>query len=313
MTYRKPTQQELRRRLTVEQYQCTQEGATERPFSNAYWNHEEAGLYLDVVSGEPLFSSLDKYDSGSGWPSFTKPLEPQALTQHKDLTLAMPRTEIRSRFADSHLGHVFDDGPQPTGQRYCTNSAALRFVPLHQLQREGLGRYLFLFQKSRNWELATLAGGCFWGLEELMRVLPGVQETQVGYTGGEGDFPVYEQVKTGKTGHAEALQILFDPKILSFEELLLQFFKMHDPTTLNRQGNDLGSQYRSVIFYEDEAQKEAGLRIKERVQKSGQWARPVVTEIVPAKKFWRAEESHQKYLEKNPGGYTCHWIRPLEF
>ena len=147
--YRKPSESELRQRLTPTQYQVTQHEGTERPFQNEYWDNHEAGIYVDVVSGEPLFSSLDKYDSGTGWPSFTKPLVAENITTKTDQSLFMTRSEARSKHADSHLGHVFDDGPQPTGQRYCMNSASLRFIPVSKLAEEGYGEFLPLFEQAK--------------------------------------------------------------------------------------------------------------------------------------------------------------------
>ena len=157
-------------------------------------------------------------------------------------------------------------------------------------------------------EKATLAGGCFWGVEELIRKLPGVINTEVGYTGGTTDKPVYEDVKTGRTGHAESLEIEFDPAKISYDEILDYFFRLHDPTTMNQQGNDRGTQYRSAIFYHDEKQREAAEQAKVRAQ--AKWPRPIVTEIVPASRFWLAEDYHQDYLQRKPWGYNCHWVRP---
>ncbi len=147
-TFHKPTEAELRQRLTPQQYTVTQEDGTERPFQNAYWDNHEAGIYVDVISGEPLFSSLDKYESGTGWPSFTKPLEAGNIRTKVDRSFFGERTEVRSAHADSHLGHVFDDGPPPTGLRYCMNSAALRFIPVSRLEAEGYGQYLVLFARA---------------------------------------------------------------------------------------------------------------------------------------------------------------------
>jgi peptide methionine sulfoxide reductase msrA/msrB len=159
-------------------------------------------------------------------------------------------------------------------------------------------------------ETAILAGGCFWGMEELLRGIPGVLETEAGYTGGSTASPKYDDVHTGATGHAEAVRVVFDPAKLGYADLLEKwFFKMHDPTTLNRQGNDVGTQYRSAIFVTSPEQRRIAEEVKARVDRSGTWKRPVVTEIVTAGPFTPAEEHHQDYLQKHPDGYTCHWMR----
>ncbi len=310
MTGKTYSDEELKKRLTPLQYRVTRESGTEPPFDNQYWNEHREGLYVDIVSGEPLFSSRDKFDSGTGWPSFTRPVSASSVTEKKDIGFGMVRTEVRSRKADSHLGHVFDDGPRDKGGlRYCINSAALRFIPVDELEKAGYGEYLPLFGRKASAaaakQVATLAGGCFWGMQDLLRKQPGVIATEVGYTGGKVPNATYQNHE----GHAEAVRIEFDPTKTCFEALLRFFFRMHDPTTLNRQGNDIGSSYRSAIFYHDEEQRRIAEEVRAEVDASGTWQRPVVTEIVPAGPWWRAEEYHQDYLVKNPGGYTCHWVR----
>ncbi len=316
--YLKPSKDELKQKLTAEQFKVTCEAATEPPFRNAYWDNHEAGIYVDVTTGEPLFSSTDKFDSGSGWPSFTKPIQKQVVTEHKDIAFGMVRVEVRSKSGDAHLGHVFDDGPSDKGGlRYCINSASLRFIPVSKLEAEGYGEYAKLFQSigskektNVKTETAYLAGGCFWGMEELLRKIPGVVETEVGYTGGHLDNPKYDDTHDSKSGHAESVKVVFDPSVITYSELLEKwFFRMHDPTTPNRQGNDVGTQYRSALFPVDDAQKKAADEVIARVNKSGKWKKPIATTIEPFKKWWKGEDYHQDYLEKNPGGYTCHFLR----
>jgi methionine-S-sulfoxide reductase len=162
-------------------------------------------------------------------------------------------------------------------------------------------------------ETALLAGGCFWGMEELLRAQPGVVDTEVGYAGGTTALPSYADVHAGRGGHAETVRVVFDPEKTSYEAILLFFFRMHDPTTPNRQGNDVGVSYRSAIFYASEAQRKTAEAVKARVEASGAWKKPVVTEIAAAGPFWPAEAEHQDYLQKHPGGYTCHYVRELDF
>ena len=313
---------EAKNRLNAMQFHVTQQCGTEPPFHNEFWNNKKPGIYVDVVSGEPLFSSLDKFDSGTGWPSFTKPLKETGVVNVADDSHGMSRVEVRSKKANSHLGHVFADGPKPTGQRYCINSASLRFIPAEDLEKEGYGEYKMLFDQSKtakelsegsekansDYELATFAAGCFWGVESLFKQVKGVLETTVGYTGGTASNPTYRQVCTGITGHAEAVQMKYDPRKVSYEELLSLFWRMHDPTTPNRQGPDVGTQYRSAIFYHDEAQRKAAERSKEEFDRSGVYLKKATTQIVPSSTFYEAEDYHQDYFEKQGGG-ACHTLR----
>jgi peptide methionine sulfoxide reductase msrA/msrB len=337
--YKKPPSDELRQRLTPLQYAVTQKGATEPPFSNAYFDNHEDGIYVDVVTGEPLFSSRHKFESGTGWPSFTQPIEGNRVDSKPDDTLGMRRTEVLSRIGKSHLGHVFDDGPPPTHLRYCINSAALRFIPVSELKETGYAEYLPMFghqasnapppagsataansctqpepgQKpgcSTTLETAIVAGGCFWGMQDLLRKIPGVLQTEVGYTGGTTNNPSYEDVSQGDTGHAEAVRIVFDPQQISYADLLEKwFFRMHDPTTKNRQHNDVGTQYRSAIFVTSPEQRRVAQLAIQHAQASGRWKAPITTEIADAGPFTRAEDYHQDYLVKHPNGYQCHYLR----
>jgi methionine-R-sulfoxide reductase/methionine-S-sulfoxide reductase len=306
MSYRKDP--DAIKALTPDQFRVTQRNGTEPAFTGEYWDHHEPGIYVDVVSGEPLFASLDKFDSGTGWPSFTKPIA--NVVTKRDFKMLFPRTEVRSAQAGSHLGHVFKDGPRDRGgMRYCINSAALRFVHRDDLEAQGYGEYIKVFEKEERmseYKTAVLAGGCFWGMQDLIRRQPGVISTRVGYTGGRNANATYRN----HPGHAEAVEIVYDPAQTDFRALLEFFFQIHDPTTKDRQGNDVGSSYRSAIFYLDDAQKQVALDTIADVDASGLWPGTVVTEVVPASDFWEAEPEHQDYLLRIPNGYTCHYPRP---
>ena len=296
--------------LTPDQYRVTQRNGTEPAFTGQYWDHHEPGIYVDVVSGEPLFASTDKFDSGTGWPSFTRPIEKTNVVVKRDFKMLFPRTEVRSAQADSHLGHVFKDGPRDRGgRRYCINSAALRFVHRDDLEAKGYGEYVTLFEKENTmseYKSAILAGGCFWGMQDLIRRQPGVISTRVGYTGGQNANATYRN----HPGHAEAVEIVYDPAKTDYRALLEFFFQIHDPTTKDRQGNDRGSSYRSAIFYLDDEQRQVALDTIADVEASGLWPGTVVTEVTPAAEFWEAEPEHQDYLMRIPNGYTCHFPRP---
>jgi peptide methionine sulfoxide reductase msrA/msrB len=299
------TDKEWKEVLTPEQYRVMRRSGTERPFSGKYNDHYENGIYYCAGCDTPLFSSETKYDHGTGWPSFTAPYDENHIEYRKDNSLFMRRIEVRCAVCGAHLGHVFDDGPGPTHKHYCINSVSLNFKEAEshrESESHSLEKSDERAKKAAKTETAIFAAGCFWGVEDKFRKTPGVISTEVGYTGGHVENPTYKKVCTDKTGHAEAVKIIFNPALISYEELLKVFFSIHDATQINRQGPDIGTQYRSAIFYFNDEQKMAAEKIVKELESSDRFGKSIATEIVPASKFNKAEEYHQQYYEKRKKG-----------
>ncbi len=273
-------------KLTAQEEQVIIHKGTERPFTGAYYNNKAKGYYTCKQCDASLYRSEDKFDSGCGWPSFDDEIY-GAVKRTPDADGV--RTEIRCANCDGHLGHVFlGEGFTGKNTRHCVDSISLNFIPIEKTQR------------------AIFASGCFWGTEYHFRQVRGVLETTVGYTGGHTSNPSYEDVCSGTTGHAEALEVVFNPVRVSYEDLARLFFETHDPTQINGQGPDIGEQYRSEIFYLDEHQKEAAQKLIDILKSKGY---KVVTRLTPASKFWKAENYHQDYYDKKHGTPYCHIYR----
>ena len=268
--------------LTAEEQDILKDKGTEAPFTGEYNDHFEAGIFICRACKNPLYESNTKFNSGCGWPSFDDEIE-GAIVRYEDLSRETIRTEICCANCDGHLGHIFT-GEQITEKdtRHCVNSLSIRFKAYSQLEK------------------ATFGAGCFWSVEKLFCETDGVYLTQVGYMGGTTDRPTYKEICSGTTNHAEVVDLYFDPQKINYIDLLTLFWENHNPTTLNRQGVDIGTQYRSVVFYYNHQQYKQAEEVKTLQQRY--FDNEILTQIVPADKFYRAEEYHQKYQSKNKLG-----------
>jgi len=287
----------LASKLAPEEAKVILAKGTEAPFCGTLLDNKKEGVYVCKLCGLPLFSSDAKFDSGTGWPSFFQPFDKDHIREIRDVSLGMVRVEILCSRCTAHLGHVFDDGPKPTGLRYCLNSVSMEFAEK--------GKELPAASRPLKTETAYFAGGCFWGVEDQFQQVPGVLDAVSGYQGGKTKDPTYKDVCYNGTGHAEVVRVVFDPAKVSYNELLAWFFKIHNPTQLNRQGPDVGDQYRSAIFAADDKQAAAAREFIAQQQKDGRWKdKKIVTQVQlvsEAGPFYVAEDYHQDYHLKHGG------------
>ncbi len=294
-TMKKKDEAYWKSKLTPEQYFILREKGTERPNTGKFLHHKEKGVYKCAGCGNELFTDGMKFDSHCGWPSFDQEIKGGKIKKSIDLSHGMRRVEITCANCGGHLGHLFDDGITETGMRYCVNSLSLSFEKeqvTHQTEAMKI----------------TLGAGCFWCVETIFEQLEGVLSVTSGYSGGTTENPTYKEVCTGHTGHAEVVHIEYNPNVISLEKILEVFFTVHDPTTLNRQGNDIGTQYRSAIFYHTEEQRKTAQNIIDKLNCEKVFAQPIVTEVTAFKVFYKAENYHQDYYNLNQEQPYCKMV-----
>lgn len=286
---------EWKKILSPDLYAVAREADTERAFTGTMWKSETKGTYYCATCGNKLFKSDQKFVSSCGWPSFFEQNNKESITFKDDNSYGMRRIEALCGRCDSHLGHLFDDGPEPTGKRYCMNAISLDFVP------DGVAA------TSGDLETIVIGGGCFWCVEAVYQNLDGVKSVYSGYAGGTVENPSYEEVCTGRTGAAEVVEITYDKTKTNLDEIFKVFFTVHDPTTLNRQGADVGTQYRSAIFYKNENEKKVAQDLIKELN-TEVFSNKIVTTLEPLKKFYKAEEYHQGYYENNKNKPYCEMV-----
>jgi peptide methionine sulfoxide reductase msrA/msrB len=282
--------------LPEDLYAVARNADTERAFTGKMWSSETKGTYYCATCGNQLFRSNQKFTSSCGWPSFFEQVNKSSITFKDDNSYGMKRVEALCGRCDSHLGHLFDDGPEPTHKRYCMNAISLDFEPDSMVAIKN------------NTETITLGGGCYWCVEAVYENLNGVTSVVSGFAGGTVDNPSYKEVCTGNTGAAEVVQITFDKNVTNLDEIFKVFFTVHDPTTLNRQGADEGTQYRSVIFYKNDEQQKAAQSIINELNTSNVYGSKIVTTLEPFTKFYKAEEYHQNYYQNNKSQPYCQMV-----
>jgi len=281
------TPEQWKELLTEEQFNITRLKATERAFSSDLCSYFEPGRYVCVCCGTALFDADEKFNSKTGWPSFTQPIKGNVVAYHKDNSFAMHRIEALCSTCDAHLGHVFQDGPEPSGLRYCINAASLKKVTVREKKID-------------------FGGGCFWCTEAIFQRLKGVIKIESGYSGGTVVNPTYREVCSGTTGHAEVVEITYYPDEISFGDLIRIHLGTHNPTSIDRQGADRGAQYRSVIFYRTEEEKKLAMEIIDESRHL--FSDMIVTQLRKFEHFYKAEDHHQDYYNQNQQAGYCRMV-----